>query len=119
MRSDARKKYARARSLIASGLQGTFFWDSMKDMYKIGIPMTAQSDTMGKFVNGAFVTMGVYLLGPTMGWSTAQAFGAYALTYVAYILKLCMVDGKGMFNPVGGYVWAALFGGAGVVSLMA
>jgi hypothetical protein len=105
--------------LIASALQGTFAWDSMKAMYKLGVPTTAQSDAMGKFVNGAFGSFGVYLLGPILGLSSAQSFGAYALTYAAYVLKLVMVDGPGLFNPVGGYVWAAIFGGAGAIALMA
>jgi len=104
--------------LLASALQGTFAWDSMKAMYKLGVPLTQQSDTMGKFLNGAFASMAVYLFGPILGLSSAQTFGAYALTYTAYILKLLFVDGVGLFNPVGGYVWAAIFGGAGVVALM-
>jgi hypothetical protein len=51
--------------------------------------------------------------------SSAQSFGAYAFVYVAYILKLMLVDGAGLFNPVGGYVWAAMFGGAGALALAA
>jgi len=105
--------------LLASALQGTFAWESMKGMYKLGVPLTQQSDTMGKFVNGAFASFAVYLLGPILGLSSAQTFGAYALTYTAYILKLLLIDGKGLFNPVGGYVWAAIFGGSGALALLA
>ena len=43
----------------------------------------------------------------------------YGLTYTAYILKLVLVDGVGLFNPAGGYVWAGLFGAAGVAALTA
>ena len=105
--------------LLASSAQGTFMWDSMKAMYQIGVPMSKQSDAMGGFVNGAFASFGVFLLGPILGWSAAQTFGAYGLVYTAYILKLVMVDGAGLFNPAGGYAWAALFGGAGVMALAA
>ena len=58
--------------LLASALQGTFAWESMKGMYKLGVPLTQQSDTMGKFVNGAFASFAVYLLGPILGLSSAQ-----------------------------------------------
>jgi hypothetical protein len=105
--------------LLASSAQGTFMWDSMKAMYQIGVPMSKQSDAMGGFVNGAFASFAVYLLGPVLGWSASQTFGVYALVYTAYILKLVLVDGPGLFNPVGGYVWAALFGGAGAIALAA
>ena len=49
----------------------------------------------------------------------ARAAGVYGLTYTAYILKLVLVDGVGLFNPAGGYVWAGLFGAAGVAALTA
>jgi hypothetical protein len=105
--------------LIASGLQGTFMFDLQKSMYGVSVPLTAQSEAMGKFFNGAFTTLGVYMLGPVLGWSSAQSFGAYALTYVAYIFKMAFVDGVGLFNPVGAYVWAGLFAAAGVTALTA
>jgi hypothetical protein len=105
--------------VMASALQGTFMWDSMKAMYKLGVPLTKQSDAMGGFVNAAFMTWGIYVLGPLLGWSSAQTFGVYGLTYTAYILKLVLVDGVGLFNPAGGYVWAGLFGAAGVAALTA
>jgi hypothetical protein len=104
---------------IASGLQGTFMFEMQKKMYGVGVPMTSQSDAMGQFMNAAFTSLGVYLLGPVLGWSSAKSFGAYAFVYVAYILKLMLVDGAGLFNPVGGYVWAAMFGGAGALALAA
>ena len=53
------------------------------------------------------------------GTSCARAAGVYGLTYTAYILKLVLVDGVGLFNPAGGYVWAGLFGAAGVAALTA
>jgi hypothetical protein len=111
--------------LIASGLHGALFWDQCKEMYKIGsvtdgkaskpLVLSQQSNSMGMFVNAAFATAGLYLLGPTLGWSDAQSFGAYGLAYAAFIVKF-MKDGEGCFNPNGGYVWAALFGGAGLLS---
>lgn len=104
--------------ILASAVQGTVAWPSMKAMYKIGVPMSKQSDAMGQFVNAAFGSFAVYLLGPILGLSPAQTFGAYAFTYVAYILKLVMIDGVGLFNPVGGYAWAGIFGTAGALALM-
>ena len=44
--------------------------------YKLGVPLTKQSDAMGGFVNAAFMTWGIYVLGPLLGWSSAQTFGA-------------------------------------------
>jgi len=115
--------------LIASGLHGIFFFDQAIDMYKVGtvglkpketLTLTKQSTTMGKFVNSGFVALGTFLLAPVLGLSSAQAFGAYALVYSALILKMVMFDGGAeLFNVVGGYVWAALFGGAGAAALMA
>ena len=55
---------------------------------------------MAKFLNGAFAAIAIYILGPILGWSSTQTFGAYALLYTAYILKLLFVDGPGLFNPV-------------------
>jgi hypothetical protein len=86
-------------------------------MYQIEAPMSAQADAMGKFTNAAFATAGLYLLGPTLGWTAEQSFGAYALAYAAFIVKLAAFDGKDLFNPVGGFVWAALFAGAGAIAL--
>jgi len=106
--------------LIASGVHGIFFIDQAMDMYKIGVPLSKQSKTMAKFVNSGFLALGTFLLAPTLGWSSAQAFGAYALVYTALILKMVTVDGGAeLFNVAGGYAWAAIFGGAGVTALMA
>jgi len=106
--------------LIASGLHGSFAVDQALKMYKIGVPLTAQSKTMAKFVNAGFVALGTFLLAPVLGYSSAQAFGAYALVYTAFILKMVTLDGGAdLFNSVGAYAWAAIFGGAGVASLMA
>ena len=114
--------------LVASGLHGIFAFDQAMNMYGIGSvgadpkkPMTlsAQSKTMAKFVNGGFVALGAFLLAPKLGYSSAQAFAAYGLVYAAVILKMVLMDGgTDLFNPIGGYVWAALFGGAGASALM-
>ena len=90
------------------------------EMYGIDVPLTAQSKTMAKFVNAGFVALGAFLLAPTLGYSGAQAFGAYGLIYTAFIIKMCTVDGGAdLFNVAGGYAWAAIFGGAAVAALMA
>jgi hypothetical protein len=95
--------------LIASGLHGTVAIEQAMDMYQIGVPLTKQSKTMAKFVNAGFVALGAYLLAPTLGYSSAQAFGAYGLVYTAFILKMATVDGGAeLFNPAGAYVWAAI-----------
>jgi hypothetical protein len=115
--------------LIASGVHGTVCFDQAMDMYKIGtvgvgpkdkpFVLSDQSKTMAKFVNGGFIALGAFLLLPKLGYSSAQAFAAYGLVYAAMILKMILVDGgKDLFNAAGGYVWAALFGGAGAAALM-
>jgi hypothetical protein len=116
--------------LIASGLHGAFFTDQAMDMYKIGtvgvgpkdkpMVLSAQTKSMATFVNAGFVAIGAFLLAPTLGYSGAQAFGAYALVTTAFILKMVLLDGAGdIFNPMGAFVWAVLFGGAGVSAIMA
>lgn len=115
--------------LIASGVHGVFAIDQAMDMYKIGtvglgpkdkFKLSEQSKTMAKFVNAGFAALGMFLLAPVLGYSSAQAFAAYALAYTFFILKMVTVDGGAeLFNVAGGYAWAAIFGGAGVAALMA
>ena len=106
--------------LLASGVHGIFFIDQAMDMYKVGVPLSKQAKTMAKFVNSGFVALGTFLLGPTLGLSSAQSFGAYALVFTALIVKMCTLDGGAeLFNVAGGYAWGAIFGGAGVAALMA
>jgi hypothetical protein len=106
--------------LIASGLHSTLCFDQAMDMYGMEAPLSAQSKTMAKFVNAGFVALGTFLLAPTLGYSAAQAFGAYGLVYTAFIVKMCTIDGGAdLFNVAGGYAWAAIFGGAAVAALMA
>jgi len=106
--------------LVASGVHGIFFIDQAMEMYGISVPLSKQSKTMAKFVNSGFVALGTFLLAPTLGYSSAQAFGAYALVYTALIIKMCTIDGGAeLFNVAGGYAWAAIFGSAGVAALMA
>lgn len=106
--------------LIASGVHGTVAIEQAMDMYQIGVPLSKQSKTMAKFVNAGFVALGAYLLAPVLGYSSAQAFGAYGLIYAAFIVKMCTIDGGAdIFNPIGGFVWAAIFGGAAGSALAA
>ena len=106
--------------LIASGVHGTVAIDQAMDMYQIGVPLSKQSKTMAKFVNAGFVALGAYLLAPVLGYSSAQAFGAYGLIYAAFIVKMCTIDGGAdIFNPIGGFVWAAIFGGVAGSALAA
>jgi hypothetical protein len=106
--------------LIASGVHGTVAIEQAMEMYGIGVPLTKQSKIMAKFVNAGFVALGTFLLAPILGASAAQAFGAYALVFTAFVIKMCTIDGGSeIFNAAGGYAWAALFGGAGVAALMA
>ena len=104
---------------LASGIHGVFFTDQALAMYGVKVPLSKQSMTMAKFVNAGFVAIGAFLLAPTLGLSASQAFAAYAATYVAFILKMVTLDGGAeLFNAAGAYVWAAIFGGAGVAALM-
>jgi hypothetical protein len=106
--------------LIASGVHGTVCFDQAMEMYGIKNTLSKQSEVMAKFVNSGFVALGAFLLAPTLGYSSAQAFAAYGLTYAALILKMITVDGGAdIFNAVGGYVWALIFGGASASALMA
>lgn len=106
--------------LIASGLHGTVAIEQAMEMYGIQVPLTKQSLTMAKFVNAGFVALGTFLLAPVLGATSAQAFGAYALVFTAFVIKMCTIDGGAeIFNVAGGYAWAAIFGGAGVAALTA
>jgi hypothetical protein len=41
-----------------------------------------------------------------------------AATFTAAILKFLFVDGKGVFNPIGGYAWCAIWTAAGAIAFM-
>jgi len=105
--------------LVASGVHGIVATEQAMGMYGIS-GLTKQSMVMAKFVNAGFAALGTFLLAPALGYSSAQAFGAYALVYAALIVKMATLDGGAdLFNAVGAYAWAALFGGAGGAALMA
>jgi len=116
-------------ALVASGLHGNLATAQQAEMYKIGtrgatkgnaVVMGKQSLAMAGFTNAAFVTSGLLLLAPMLGLDANQGFGAFALAYTAFILKFIKVDGgEDLFNPAGGYVWAALFGAAGLIAFNA
>ena len=105
--------------LIANGLAGAFAWDTIYELYQAKAKLDKTGEAMGKFIQGGFVAIGVYLVSQAQGNTAAQSFGYLAATFVAALLKFLMVDGKGVFNPVGGYVWAAIYAAAAGIALTA
>ena len=100
------------------------FWKLFKNISQgkklVNTARRIKSATAKDFQDGAVElrTKHDKMFGGALG-DSAQAFAAYGLVYAAVILKLILVDGgKDLFNPAGGYAWAAIFGGAGASALM-
>lgn len=118
-------------ALVASGAHGTMDPHGQAAMYKLGTrglgpkdkapgPLSAQATAMAQLANNAWLGIGLYLLAPLLGLDSAQAFALYCLTNVASVVKMLKLDGgEDLFNPVGAWAWAALFGGAGLIALSA
>ncbi len=94
--------------LLANGLFGSFMWETCYSLYQTKVALNKQASSMGQFVNSGLAATGLYLLGPTLGWSDTQAVAGFLAAFAAGVLKFVLVDGEGMFNPMGGYAWAAI-----------
>jgi hypothetical protein len=105
--------------LIANGLAGVFAWDTIYELYQAKAKLDKTGEAMGKFIQGGFVAIGVYLVSQAQGNTAVQSFGYLAATFVAAILKFVMLDGVGTFNPMGAYVWAAIYAAAAGIALTA
>jgi hypothetical protein len=105
--------------LIANGVAGIAAWDTIYELYQAKAKLDKTGEAMGKFAQGAFVAIGAYLVSQAQGNTAVQSFGYLAAIFTAAILKMALVDGKGCFNPVGAYVWAAIYAAASGIALTA
>jgi len=112
-------KWAFGAFLIVNGLAGAFAWDTIFALYQGKVKLDKAGESMGKFMQMGLVAIGVYLVSQAQGNTAAQNFGYYAATSCAGILKFLLVDGTGVFNPMGGYVWAAIYAAAAGIALAA
>ena len=105
--------------MIANGVAGIVAWDTIYDLYQAKAKLDKTGEAMGKFVQGGFVAIGTYLVSQALGHTAHQSFGYLAAIFTAAILKFALVDGVGCFNPVGAYVWAAIYAAASGIALTA
>jgi hypothetical protein len=112
-------KWAFGAFLMANGAAGIAAWDTLYGMYQAKAKLTQQSDSMAKFSQAGLVAIGAYLVSQAQGNTASQSFGYLAAIMAAGIVKFAAIDGKGIFNPVGGYVWAAIYAAAAGIALTA
>jgi len=79
--------------------------------------LTKQSLSVGKFFSGNILATGTYLVSQAIGNAPAMSFGYWAAVMTAVFTKFVLVDR--VFNPVGGYVWIALYAAAAGIALTA
>ena len=105
--------------LMANGLAGVFAWDTIYELYQAKAKPDKTGEAMGKFVQAGLVAIGAYLVSQAQGNTAVQSFGYLAAIFTAAILKMVMLDAAGSFNPMGGYVWAAIYAAASGIALTA
>ena len=111
-------RWALGAFLMAHGASSIVAWDVVYGLYQAKAKLTKQSECIGKFLNGNVLASGVYLVSQAIGNTAAQSFGYWSAVMTVAGVKF-LVDGKGVFNPVGGYVWIALYAAAASIALTA
>ena len=112
-------KWALGAFLMTHGASSILAWDAVYGLYQAKVKLTKQSECVGKFLNGNLLAQGIYLVSQANGHTAAQSFGYWSTAMTAAGVKFALVDGKGVFNPAGGYVWIALYAAAAGIALTA
>ena len=112
-------KWALGAWMMAHGASSIVAWDTVYCLFQAKAKLTKQSECIGKFLNGNVLAIGIYLVSQANGNTAAQSFGYWSAVMTAAGVKFALVDGKGVFNPVGGYVWIALYAAAAGIALTA
>ena len=122
-------KWALGAFLMTHGAASILAWEvtlgdlatilPIYSLYQAKVKSTKQSECVGKFFIGNLLAQGIYLVSQANGHTAAQSFGYWSTAMTAAGVKFALVDGKGVFNPVGGYVWIALYAAAAGIALTA
>ena len=111
-------KWAFGAFLMASGASIIAAWDTACGLYQAKAKqlLTKQSECVGKFFASNQLAIGVYLVSQAIGNTAAQSFGYWSAVMIAANVKF--IVSPGIVNPVGGYVWIALYAAAAGIDLM-
>lgn len=118
MAQDRLPKWALGAFLMAHGVANIMAWEFVYDrVFQAKAKLTKQSLSVGKFFSGNILATGTYLVSQAIGNAPAMSFGYWAAVMTAVFTKFVLVDR--VFNPVGGYVWIALYAAAAGIALTA